>query len=1191
MTNSFFVILPSNTPGFVGNKTNKFKVHLPKKLVFDGAGWMVGLSGIIYPNSWAKLGTSDRQYVIVHLHDGRKYRFRVPKGSFLSPQQLERGIHHGMIAELERLLTRKRSAPVHTSFGNADDDEEEGEILDVSFVEEEEEDTGEAPLYPLSNLTKLSAEQETLRHEKRAQEERRRKEEEQRKQREAERKRREEEEKRRKAEDDRRKAAEKTAKKKKAKEEKEASEKKAREEKLAREKKEAQRIAKEKKGEKEALGKKAEEERGAKAEADRVAKAEAERVAKAEAERVAKETKAEEERVAKAEAERVAKEEEERLAKEEEERAVNETKKKQEEEKQSAELQRQQLATRKQKELELLKEFRPWRGGYMRLVHGKDPTPDVHYLHETDDYHFVNAVHKYRVRHSELPWEAPEFNPSAHIQQNIAEFRELFEQEVYDENYAVKTREEKEELIELVKGFRFYFTEQLGRFELKVFNGKISHITLTDQLAYVLGYEQEQEIRNEELAKYAVDLGGGVSHLCIYLNSGVIESMIVGNTFANLLQVIAVEGKSGSVVEKDFQSPLFHKIIAREVDVLDVEIRTLTGREVPFEFGQVVLTLQFKKQNGGGVSVFEGAPTFQRGYGYFLGVPRQKGAGVGSVLRNLWRYLRPMVSAVRPYAANIAAEIGKEGLETGARFLNEVSKGGNIKDALVSEGKEGAKKLLDKASSSLQKGRGRKKRRGGRKKAEIILKPSDVVGQTVPQKALLKKKRFDSLVSNSSYREYLTLNPISSRPFHFKIHPITSYVDLSKVFVCTEFKLKKVADDGVVVDVPANAAVGLIQMPGATFIRNLKVHINQREVYDSNQLYSYKVFLDTELSYPVAAKEAYFGVAGYFRDSDPTKVNDRRKKAVEESKGFQAISKLSADIFNQDLYMISNVEIDIELALQSDDFMIHQEAANRDKYTLEVVDCRLIVKTVDLMDGLSLDIAKKLDMEPARYGIRKTLMKSLFITGGRYDFSANLFTEEVPRRVIIGLVPNQNYIGHNQKNPFYFNHHNVRDIELTASGRTYPQFPYNLDYKNNRYARAYHDTQEHLGMACTTESNGISYSMFKTAYCLYVFQMTNSQEDSPGFELIKEGCTAVNIRMSGENYSSDFVQMPSSDAVHEGIVLCFPDVIEKSPINFFLCLIYLFGAAGTAVAGFYLFLRERRIRRRNGQSVHRQNTL
>ncbi|KAL3115093.1 hypothetical protein niasHT_017937 [Heterodera trifolii] len=655
---------------------------------------------------------------------------------------------------------------------------------------------------------------------------------------------------------------------------------------------------------------------------------------------------------------------------------------------------------------------------------------------------------------------------------------------------------------------------------------------------------------------------------------------------------------------------------------------------------------KYHHQQGGNISYFEGSPAFQRGYGYFLGIPRQKGAGVGAVLRNLWRYLRPMIAAAKPYATNIAAEVGKEGLERGARVLGEAAKGGDVKEALLAEGREGVKTLLDKASSSLQKGRGRRRRKRGTK-AEIILKPTDIVGQTVPQRALLKKKRFDSLevvnsgldffstpptncaVSNSNYREYLTLNPISSRPFHFKaniwqsltifisvvqIHPITSYIDLSKVFVCTEFKLKKIAEDGVVVDMPANAAVGLIQMPGATFIRNLKVHINQREVYDSNQLYSYKVYLDTELSYPAAAKDAYFGVAGYFRDSDPTKVNEKRKKAVEESKSFQAISKLSADIFNQDLYMISNVKIDIEIALQSDDFMIHQDAANKDKYTLEIVDCRLIVKTVDLMDGLSLDIARKLDTEPARYGIRKSFMKSLFITGGRYDFSANLFTEEVPRRVVIGLVSNQNYIGHNQKNPFYFNHHNVsatwqlvmnqiiqvRDIELTASGRTYPQYPYNLDYKNNRYARAYHDAQEHLGMACTTESNGISYSMFKTAYCLYVFQMTNAQEDSPGFELIKEGCTAVNIRFTEAvpnegvtliamslNYSSENILMDVPP--RDGIVMCFPEVIEKSPINFLFCLVYLFGAAGAAAVGFYLFLRERRIR--NGQQIHRQTSV
>lgn len=65
-----------------------------------------------------------------------------------------------------------------------------------------------------------------------------------------------------------------------------------------------------------------------------------------------------------------------------------------------------------------------------------------------------------------------------------------------------------------------------------------------------------------------------------------------------------------------------------------------------------------------------------------------------------------------------------------------------------------------------------------------------------------------------------------------------------------------------------------------------------------------------------------------------------------------------------------------------------------EKYIFEITDVRLLIKTIDLMDGLSLDIARKLDTEPARYGIRKTFLKSLFISQGRTDFVANIFTEE-----------------------------------------------------------------------------------------------------------------------------------------------------------------------------------------------------
>ena len=74
-----------------------------------------------------------------------------------------------------------------------------------------------------------------------------------------------------------------------------------------------------------------------------------------------------------------------------------------------------------------------------------------------------------------------------------------------------------------------------------------------------------------------------------------------------------------------------------------------------------------------------------------------------------------------------------------------MAEGGDIKEAVVGEGTEGVKKLLTKATSKLQGGSGRKRKRRSRSKARIILKPSDVIGKTVPQKAILKKKRIDTL--------------------------------------------------------------------------------------------------------------------------------------------------------------------------------------------------------------------------------------------------------------------------------------------------------------------------------------------------------------------------------------------------------------------------------------------------------------
>jgi hypothetical protein len=146
--------------------------------------------------------------------------------------------------------------------------------------------------------------------------------------------------------------------------------------------------------------------------------------------------------------------------------------------------------------------------------------------------------------------------------------------------------------------------------------------------------------------------------------------------------------------------------------------------------------------------------------------------------------------------------------------------------------------------------------------------------------------------------------------------------------------------------------------------------------------------------------------------------------------------------------------------------------------------------------------------------MRKSILKSYVITDGRYEYNNNIFTDEVPRRVIIGFVEHDAYNGNVKKSPFDFKNFNIREISINCSGRTYPQSAYTLDYTNNNYIRAYHDMQENLGLAFSSESNGITYEMFNRGWNIYVFNLTNSMENDSGFELIKDGTTSIDIKFN-----------------------------------------------------------------------------
>jgi hypothetical protein len=159
-------------------------------------------------------------------------------------------------------------------------------------------------------------------------------------------------------------------------------------------------------------------------------------------------------------------------------------------------------------------------------------------------------------------------------------------------------------------------------------------------------------------------------------------------------------------------------------------------------------------QYGEGSGHYYEGRVFQRGNGMgYAG--RHSGDGMGDVLRSVWRYLKPM-------ALGAAKTVGRESLDAGGRILTNLAKGEDLHETVKNEGKEGIKRVLDRASRKMQKGSGlrrirlpklaarsrRRLRLPARRinsdsvlPAEINIKPEPaLIGRTVPATTAIKKR-------------------------------------------------------------------------------------------------------------------------------------------------------------------------------------------------------------------------------------------------------------------------------------------------------------------------------------------------------------------------------------------------------------------------------------------------------------------
>uniref|UniRef100_A0A914HSX3 Uncharacterized protein n=1 Tax=Globodera rostochiensis TaxID=31243 RepID=A0A914HSX3_GLORO len=148
----------------------------------------------------------------------------------------------------------------------------------------------------------------------------------------------------------------------------------------------------------------------------------------------------------------------------------------------------------------------------------------------------------------------------------------------------------------IIDAVKIEYLDNVARFRV-IFNERsISHLSFSPQLGYVLGFQDPQNVRGSEIAKYGCDLKGGFSSFAVY-SKGLTENMIIGNSLSSLLRVVSVSGAiPGEYNEKIYDSPIFARVLPREINEIEIELRTMDkGRLVPFAYGTTLIVLIFKK--------------------------------------------------------------------------------------------------------------------------------------------------------------------------------------------------------------------------------------------------------------------------------------------------------------------------------------------------------------------------------------------------------------------------------------------------------------------------------------------------------------------------------------------------------------------------------------------------------------------
>lgn len=409
----------------------------------------------------------------------------------------------------------------------------------------------------------------------------------------------------------------------------------------------------------------------------------------------------------------------------------------------------------------------------------------------------------------------------------------------------------------------------------------------------------------------------------------------------------------------------------------------------------------------------------------------------------------------------------------------------------------------------------------------------------------------------SDSTDFFTTPPIAlseEESYLMKIHPTSStdnnapliyefdvddahYADLSKCFHYTRYRLLK--DNAAIPEanpVTDDEKVAPINYYGNTLFQNAELYLNGELVETSNNLYPYKSYMQTFLSYGIDTKGHQLALAGYYADTGDVDTDairgamsaaacannglQKRFELSKFSKPFTSLCPLHLDFCTQNRYVQNRTHIKIRLTRVDPRFGLIANAGDKN-FSYSIQQAYLLVRMVKPRESLRLAVEQALSTSTIKYPLKRCEMRFFTFAGNSNTISEpSLYTGHLPTRVAFVLVDTEAMDGNWKKSPFKFKPFSVNEVDLKINGKSVTTDPIKINLTDDDYVLPYFWLYRSTGGLYDNEAL-VTYEQYKKGNFLYVFDLTEDGEHGlDHFHQPKSGVLSLDMRITTPPNSS-----------------------------------------------------------------------